>query len=607
MKNTIITIALLLLTEGLVAQSTREVKTYFDYWETKIKAIEQVTDNGQMHGQQKYYYENGDLRNLFNFKFGKQDGVQKTFFHNGKLKIISNYKNDKLHGALEEYKYDKENYYLYGKAYYENDKVVRQTSYHPNGNKMEHLEANGICTQWYENGTKASEYTNVNGLANGKVTWWNRDGSIEFIGNHANNAKDGKWEYYGTDGKVIRTEYWSMGNKSGKWKILYYGDNEKWETVSESGKANYYRLINYSNKAPKSITDNSRTTFVYQAEDYYATGEKQWEGYIEDNNGDGVDFTEKIFVEVGDCKYYHENGKVSAVGTLKHNGREYKDAASIKIGSWKYYDENGQVEFAEIYQMGHSGRTYYSELTAKKTKEQLLQEEAEYKKVIQEADNFFGNGEYQKAIDSYNGAQNIMPSEQYPKQKIDECNTKLTEIKQKEEEAEYKKDIQEADKFFNNDEYQKAIDRYKNAQKIMPNEQYPKQKIDECNAKLAEIKQKKEKATQQFNESAKMYNQKEKEVEGLYVVEDNLKSAALGQTTYKTRKKHLYSAYEILKKDLESKIEKCNDIFKSNELIKESLTLIDKMIELSNTETRDLEKQLKKETDPQKIKEILGL
>jgi hypothetical protein len=100
------------------------------------------------------------------------------------------------------------------------------------------------------------------------------------------------------------------------------------------------------------------------------------------------------------------------------------------------------------------------------------------------------------------------------------------------------------------------------------------------------------------------YNQKEKEIESLYLVKDELKSAAFGQMTYKSRKKHLYSAYEILKKDIDSKIENSNDFNKKNELFKEAITLSDKMIELSNTETKDIEKQLKRETDPKKIKEI---
>ncbi len=547
MKNTITTIVVLLSTELLVAQSTREVKTYYDYWKTKIKAVEKVTDNGQLHGQQKYYYENGDLWDLFNFKFDKQDGVQKTFFHNGKLKIISNYKDGKLQGDLKSYKYEKEAYYLYGHAYYENDFVVRQTSYHPNGNKMVHFEANGICNQWFENGKKASEYTNVNGLAEGKVTSWNIDGSISHIGNYSNNVKDGNWEYYGTDGNVIRTENYSMGNKSEKWKILYYGNSDKWEQVSESGKANYFRIIDYSSKSPKSITDNSSRSSVYKAEDYYATGEIQWDGYIQDNNV--VEFDEKILVKVGDCKYYHKNGKASAIGTLKHNGRENENAAPIKIGTWLYYDDNGQLEYAEIYQVeDHSGKIYSSKLSAKKTKEQLLKEEEEYRKNIQEADKFFNNGEYQKAVEVYNTAQKIMPNEQYPKQKIVEATTKLTEIKEKQEKAKW-----------------------------------------------------------QFNESIEKYNQKKKEIESLYVVEDELKSAAFGQTTYKTKKKYLYNAYEILKKDLESKIEQCKDIFKKNELIKLALMLSDKMIELINVDTKNLEKQLKKETDAQKIKEILGL
>ena len=43
--------------------------------------------------------------------------------------------------------------------------------------------------------------------------------------------------------------------------------------------------------------------------------------------------------EEGEWKYYHENGKLEAIGNYK-NGKEE--------GEWKFYHENGKLEQLEI-------------------------------------------------------------------------------------------------------------------------------------------------------------------------------------------------------------------------------------------------------------------
>lgn len=77
---------------------------------------------------------------------------------------------------------------------------------------------------------------------------------------------------------------------------------------------------------------------------------------------------------------------------------------------------------------------------------------------------------------------------------------------------------------------------------------------------------------------------------------------------YGEERKNLYNAYLILKDYLLSGIDNpSNDSFKKLEICNEAVKLVDKMNELQNKNTEELEKQLKKIKDPTEIKKILGL
>lgn len=143
MKKIILGLILTCALSPSFAQSTHEVKTYYDYYNTKIKAIELVIDGSiDLHGVQKYYYENGDLRDLLNFKLGKKHGVQKVFFHNGKIKVLSNYVEGQREGETKTYNYEGEKYYLQAIENFVNGEISSRTIFYPTGQKQSYIVVN---------------------------------------------------------------------------------------------------------------------------------------------------------------------------------------------------------------------------------------------------------------------------------------------------------------------------------------------------------------------------------------------------------------------------------------------------------------------------------
>jgi antitoxin component YwqK of YwqJK toxin-antitoxin module len=59
--------------------------------------------NDKKEGLWKYYYDNGDLRYVRNYKDGKAEGLWEYYVSGGRLWFRSNYKNDKADGLREEY------------------------------------------------------------------------------------------------------------------------------------------------------------------------------------------------------------------------------------------------------------------------------------------------------------------------------------------------------------------------------------------------------------------------------------------------------------------------------------------------------------------------
>ena len=117
---------------------------------------------------------------------------------------------------------------------------------------------------------------------------------------------------------------------------------------------------------------------------------------------------------------------------------------------------------------------------------ELKTKDDNYSKLITEADQLFTDHKYIESISIYRQALEVKPSEKYPSGKITDAGNALAEIKAKQ--AEYDKNITEADKQFAAGKLQEALLSYAAASAAKPSEEYPKQKISSVNVTLAELR-----------------------------------------------------------------------------------------------------------------------
>lgn len=116
-------------------------------------------------------------------------------------------------------------------------------------------------------------------------------------------------------------------------------------------------------------------------------------------------------------------------------------------------------------------------------KARILQEE--YDKTIANADNMLKNKKYELAKVEYQKALGLKSGEQYPRQKIDEIDKILLQL-EKEKEQRYLQAMSQAQSLFSQQNYKKALLKYREANSIKPEEKEPLQKIEECNGFIAE-------------------------------------------------------------------------------------------------------------------------
>lgn len=118
--------------------------------------------------------------------------------------------------------------------------------------------------------------------------------------------------------------------------------------------------------------------------------------------------------------------------------------------------------------------------------EQLAEKQRQYQAKISEADLALGAKKYQNSIDLYNEALAILPNEQYPKDKIAEAEAALAAIAAKAEQNEkaYAAAVAYADELFGKEKYLESIGSYESALTFKPEEQYPKDQIEKANEQI---------------------------------------------------------------------------------------------------------------------------
>ncbi len=116
--------------------------------------------------------------------------------------------------------------------------------------------------------------------------------------------------------------------------------------------------------------------------------------------------------------------------------------------------------------------------------------QSSYEIVIAKADKYYDEKRYDEAMEEYKNALRLKPDESYAKQKIEAINN-VVNLRESQDAA-YKESIAKADKLFDDEKYEEAKAEYQHAKGFKSLEQYPDVKINEINDILANLADKKD-------------------------------------------------------------------------------------------------------------------
>lgn len=174
--------------------------------------------------------------------------------------------------------------------------------------------------------------------------------------------------------------------------------------------------------------------------------------------------------------------KILDVAQKKFDEEDYDKALELygRALSMKPSDPLPQQKIDEINKL----------LADKKAQEEI---DAKYNAAIKKADGLFTEKKWKDAKTAYEDALMIKSSEQYPKDRIELCNKNMQGESVDEAEEQYQKILKVAQKKFDEKNYERALELYERAKNMKPSDPLPQQRIDEINQILADLKAEKEK------------------------------------------------------------------------------------------------------------------
>lgn len=118
-----------------------------------------------------------------------------------------------------------------------------------------------------------------------------------------------------------------------------------------------------------------------------------------------------------------------------------------------------------------------------------------YAAALAKADAAFKTKGWEDARAGYNEALKLKAAEKYPKDQLTAIDAAIAEEKRlaeeekarQEKETRYQKLIDNANELFKNENYEAAKGKYQEASVVKPEERFPKEKMAECDAKIAEL------------------------------------------------------------------------------------------------------------------------
>ena len=243
------------MSEGyFTKEGLRSGKTTFYYRNGNIKSVSNYKD-GLLNGEKISYYYNGTMSAKNNYKEDEEDGYQVTYFVNGnkshegevqngskmgvhidytymgKVYSKSDYKDGELDGFIEYYhpdgKIDFEVRYIAGWE-------VGISQFDTTGKTMSEVELNEYKNTFAFKNYDGSDYIAVsykNHFMNGKHTTYFSNNKPSRIQHYKFGVKDSSFISYFFNGNIESEGKYTMGNRDGKWTFNH-----------ENGKLNYSQV-----------------------------------------------------------------------------------------------------------------------------------------------------------------------------------------------------------------------------------------------------------------------------------------------------------------------------------------------------------------------------
>lgn len=337
----LILLAFIGLSGSVFAQQTVEKKSYYDYWQTKIKQIWHETGDGKWHGSSKTFFESGKLHSEVIYDLDKITS-HKTWDKAGNLLSHTNKNtNGQFNGEQRTW------VLISGKP------VMFQYAKVNNGDVIEYKS--GINTHYINNTYKEYDdnekvhFSIINGKANGKIFFNTESNNITYTHNPNDyyvEIIDNKITEINKNNK--QTDYFIKILPDNKTFYFYY-KNKQGGNYQEG----YYKLkddlsndVGYSGVSLRAHGwDNMEFTLdinysgckidycvdAQKFRDKVVTMDSVWRVF----NYNGVKTSEEIFRngEKVTGESYYDNGKIKYEETLS-NG---------KVIDYTRYDENGNI------------------------------------------------------------------------------------------------------------------------------------------------------------------------------------------------------------------------------------------------------------------------
>jgi len=333
-----------LLSKEMFINDKREGVSYYYYSNGNLHKIINYKEN-MKHGEAKEYKEDGvTLKTIFKYRYdflassdavnrysqsGEKQGVWIDFHPNGKVKSQVNYNNGKITGLLKEY--DSNGKQIVAEKYQDGQKLAKDSI---------RVDAK-VHTETYPDGTVKSTGAYLDGKPIGIHRTFKEDGTSSIANVYTNDGvlmasgmldadgkKQGKWSFYFESGKLKNEGLYSSNMKIGEW-IFYFESGQ----IEQKGS---YKAGLLSGK-------------WYW---YYETGELLREEIYEKGKleGDFVEYTKaKEIITQGKYLEGEKTGKwFYNVGDQTEEGTYRTD---YKTGKWKHYYPNGKLKYECNYEL----------------------------------------------------------------------------------------------------------------------------------------------------------------------------------------------------------------------------------------------------------------